>query len=83
MENEVVLITIVIPVYNGAKTIGRLVEKLIAASGTKNLQIVLVNDGSRDNSSEICYELHLKYQFIITFINLSKNFGEHNQLWLA
>lgn len=71
-------ITIVIPVYNGAKTIDTLVERLIANLGSKNLQIVLVNDGSQDNSYEVCYGLLLKYPSIITYLNLSKNFGEHN-----
>src|SRR3989338_8055059 len=70
--------TIVIPVYNSAKTIGYLIERLIKDLGPGNLQIVLVNDGSRDNSHEVCYGLRLKYPGVITYISLSKNFGEHN-----
>lgn len=72
------LTSIVIPVYNGAKTIGKLVEKLISTFEYKNLQIVLVNDGSLDNSHEVCHKLFLKYPSIVTYINLAKNFGEHN-----
>ncbi len=72
------LITVVIPVYNGAKTIGRLVDKLIAILDTENLQIVLVNDGSHDNSHEVCHGLAMEYDSLLTYINLSKNFGEHN-----
>jgi len=71
-------ISVLIPVYNGAKTIDDLVEKLITILGSKNLQIVLVNDGSPDNSHEVCHELFKKYPSIITYLSLSKNFGEHN-----
>lgn len=72
------LLSLVIPVYNGASTIGRLVEKLIATLGLKNIQIILVNDGSQDSSHEVCRKLALRYPDIIIYINLSKNFGEHN-----
>ncbi len=70
--------TVLIPVYNGAGTIGSLVEKLISILGDKNLQIVLVNDGSRDNSHEVCRKIFMKHPSIVTYLNLSKNFGEHN-----
>ena len=70
--------TIVIPVYNSAKTIGSLVDKLIKDLNSDNLQIILVDDGSSDNSHEACYNLRLKYPVVITYIKLSKNFGEHN-----
>jgi len=75
---ENILLSIVIPVHNGAATIAHLVDELRTILDLENLQIVLVNDGSRDNSHRICYELTLKYPDIITYINLSKNFGEHN-----
>ena len=47
-------IGIVIPVYNGALTIGNLIDKLIALLPYKNKKIILVNDGSTDNSHEVC-----------------------------
>ena len=70
--------TIVIPVYNSAKTIGYLTEKLIKDLDSGHLQMILVNDGSSDNSHEVCLNLRSKYPAIITYISLSKNFGEHN-----
>jgi undecaprenyl-phosphate 4-deoxy-4-formamido-L-arabinose transferase len=73
------LISIVIPVYNGALSIGRLVDELIARLSAKyNLEIVLVNDCSPDNSEEICIGLTLKYPDIVSFFSLAKNVGEHN-----
>jgi glycosyltransferase involved in cell wall biosynthesis len=72
-------LTIVIPVYNSKDTIERLVEELVNKLQTNNLlEIVLVNDDSKDNSEGICIELHKKYSKILTFISLSRNVGEHN-----
>lgn len=72
------LISVVIPVYNGAKTIGRLTDELVKYLPDNKLEIVLVNDGSEDNSHEVCLEIFKKYGDIVKYINLSKNFGEHN-----
>ena len=47
-------LSIVIPVYNGADSIGELVAALEALDIPGGHEIVLVNDGSRDNSLEIC-----------------------------
>ena len=72
------LISIVIPVYNSSTTISPLVQKLVVSLGQEDLQIVLINDGSQDNSHELCRDLVSEYPSIITYLNLSKNFGEHN-----
>ena len=71
-------IGIVIPVYNGALTIGNLIDKLIALLPYKNKKIILVNDGSTDNSHEVCLKKVEQYPHIVTYLSLSKNFGEHN-----
>jgi undecaprenyl-phosphate 4-deoxy-4-formamido-L-arabinose transferase len=71
-------VSIVIPVYNGARSIGPLVDRLIDILGTNALQIVLVNDGSPDNSDEICRSLYARYPETVTYVKLAKNFGEHN-----
>jgi glycosyltransferase involved in cell wall biosynthesis len=72
-------VSIVIPVYNGEQSIGRLVEKLIEAmAGLYNLEIVLVNDNSPDNSEAVCEDLFKKYPDIVRFFSLAKNVGEHN-----
>lgn len=72
------LLSVVIPVYNGANTIIGMVEELITILGTRNTQIILINDGSKDNSHERCREIVSKYQDVVTYVNLSRNFGEHN-----
>ena len=71
-------LSIVIPVYNSSKTIAHLVKKLITTLNEGSIQIVLVNDGSSDNSHDLCLRMVSEYQSIVTYINLSRNFGEHN-----
>ncbi|MEA5257442.1 glycosyltransferase family 2 protein [Arcicella aquatica] len=71
------LLSVVIPVYKGAKTIGKLIEKLHEELNQYDFEIVLVNDGSPDNSEHVCLELSKKYSNV-TFVSLRKNFGEFN-----
>lgn len=71
-------ISVVIPVYQGAKTIGRLVDELIRTLTHGKLEIILVNDGSTDNSHEACLEMFRKHRSVVKYIRLAKNFGEHN-----
>ena len=81
------LISVVIPVYNGARTIGPLVERLLAALTGSPLQIVLVDDGSVDASDEVCRALSGRHAGMVTYVKLGRNFGEHNAvmagLWHA
>lgn len=50
------LITVVVPVYNVEKYLERCISSVLAQSYT-NLQIILVDDGSTDESSDICKRL--------------------------
>src|SRR5947209_13766093 len=71
-------LSLVIPVYNGSRTIVPLVEKIIAIFGSTSFEVVLVNDGSSDNSERVCAELVQRLPRYITFVHLSRNFGEHS-----
>ena len=71
--------SIVIPVFNGALSIGRLVDELIAQlSPVFHIEIVLVNDCSPDNSEEICIGIAKKHPDLVSFYSLAMNVGEHN-----
>ena len=48
-------ISIIVPVYNAAKTLARCVDSLTGQT-YENLEILLVNDGSRDESLSLCRE---------------------------
>jgi glycosyltransferase involved in cell wall biosynthesis len=78
MNSRPFALSIVIPVYNGAATIGTLVDALAALEIEGGHEIVLVNDGSRDNSAEVCRKLAERRDVPVSFVNLSRNFGEHN-----
>ena len=71
-------LTIVVPVYRGASTIGRLVEELSRLTPEGGLEIILVNDGSPDNSDEVCRDLLRTARVPLTYIEHARNFGEHN-----
>ncbi|RYU97201.1 glycosyltransferase family 2 protein [Emticicia agri] len=71
------LLSVVIPVYKGEKTITKLVEKLQDELKKYDFEIILVNDGSPDNSEQVCFSLNEKYKNL-HFISLRKNFGEFN-----
>jgi len=76
---DVLKTSIIIPVYNGALSIGRLVDELIARiSPVFNIEIVLVNDCSPDNSEEVCIGITKKHPEFVSFYSLSMNVGEHN-----
>lgn len=50
MNND--LISIIIPVYNQSKYVGKCIESVIDQTYT-NIEIIVINDGSTDNSLEI------------------------------
>src|SRR5260370_26697050 len=75
---EMPALSIVVPVYNGAATIGELVNALRALEIGGGLEIVLVVDGSPDNSLDGCKKLAAEPGAPIVLLSLSRNFGEHN-----
>lgn len=72
-------LSIVIPVYNAEKTIESLSNTLIELYSKRySLEIVLVNDNSRDSTHLICLRLQRTHPEVLTYLCLSRNFGEHN-----
>lgn len=70
-------LSVVIPVYKGALTIAKLVENLQESLRSYDFEIILVNDGSPDDSEKVCKALSHSFSNI-KFISLRKNFGEFN-----
>lgn len=79
MNSKNILYSVVIPVYNSANIIPNTVSKIRGFFLSRSLQfeIVLVNDGSRDNSWSVIAAL-AKDLPELTAINLLKNYGQHN-----
>lgn len=57
------LISVIIPVYNAEKTIENSVKSVLLST-FKNLEIILVDDGSTDGSSDICDKLSSHHENI-------------------
>jgi undecaprenyl-phosphate 4-deoxy-4-formamido-L-arabinose transferase len=71
-------LSIVVPVYRGAATIGALVAALQELRPEGGLEVVLVNDGSPDDSDAACRALLCTAKVPITYIEHARNYGEHN-----
>ena len=59
-------ISVIIPVYNTEKYLRRCFDSVIAQD-YKNLEIVIINDGSEDNSEQIINEYKKKYPELISY----------------
>ena len=55
--------SIIIPIYNSEEYLRQCIDSVIAQS-YQSMEIILVNDGSPDNSKEICEEYVKKHTFI-------------------
>jgi undecaprenyl-phosphate 4-deoxy-4-formamido-L-arabinose transferase len=71
------LLSVIIPVYNSEKTISKLVEHVLATLNEQTIEVILVNDGSRDRSEMVCTELARRFSSV-RFISLRRNSGEFN-----
>lgn len=78
MDESTPHLSIVIPLFNAALTLPALYQELSALEIGGGLELVLVNDGSRDETEEIALGLAQASRIPITFLSLSRNFGEHN-----
>src|SRR6516162_2217295 len=74
-------ISVVVPVYNGELTLPELVRRLepVLMVLAREYELVLVNDGSRDQSWAIIQRLAAENSRV-RGINLMRNYGEHNAL---
>jgi glycosyltransferase involved in cell wall biosynthesis len=74
-------VSILVPVYNSSGSLAKLVERLwpVAKSLNMPFELILVNDGSSDNSWNVICELVTGNQWI-RGICLMRNYGQHNAL---
>ena len=72
-------ITIIIPVYNAEKYLHRCFESILN-NGYENLEIIPVNDGSKDNTLKIIKELNQKDPKV-RYISFSRNFGKEAAMY--
>lgn len=65
-ENRKPKLSVVIPVYQAEASLAECLDDLLAQT-FKDFEIILVNDGSRDRSPEICEKYAADYSFIHVF----------------
>lgn len=65
--------SVVIPVYNAAHTIRRCVESIVSNT-FKDVEVILIEDGSADDSWKVCSELAEEFPNVIALHN-EKNSG--------
>ncbi len=74
-------ISVVVPVYNSELILPTLIQRLEPAlsSLADQYELVLVNDGSRDQSWKVIQEQSRSHPWV-RGINLMRNYGQHNAL---
>ena len=71
------LISIIVPVFNESESIGLLLDEVInvMSSHKFNFELIVVNDGSKDNTHHVLKQLTLKIKEL-SVISLRKNYGQ-------
>jgi undecaprenyl-phosphate 4-deoxy-4-formamido-L-arabinose transferase len=72
-------LSVVVPVYRGEQTLVPLIERLaqVLPAVARSYEVILVNDGSPDNSWAVIERLARQYPWV-RGINLMRNYGQHN-----
>lgn len=69
------LLTVVVPTYNMEALLPRCMESMVAPSQLDRLEVLVVNDGSKDSSLEVALEYERKYPDTVRVID--KENGGH------
>ncbi len=74
-------VSVVVPVHNTAESLPTIALRVEAALRpiTNVFELVLVNDGSEDRSSQVAADLARRHRWIRS-IDLMRNYGQHNDL---
>ncbi len=67
-------LSIVVPCYNEAENIPDLINRFSHAIGKRNIELLIVNNGSNDNSADILSVAQQQHNFI-TLVDIAKNQG--------
>ncbi len=71
-------LSFVIPLYNSSATIASLVHDIETLQVEGGHEVILVNDGSADSTTDVCRDLVRSARIPITLVEHARNFGEHN-----
>ena len=77
------LISVVVPCYNESEVLPKFLEVLdgiIARMNYVDFQVVLVNDGSRDNTLEVMKKISAD-ESVVKYVSFSRNFGKEAAMY--
>ena len=78
MENIKKLVTILVPAYNEQDVLNLLYDRLVKIMNEQSMydfEVLLVNDGSKDDTLKIMQDLRKK-DSRFCYLNLSRNYGK-------
>jgi len=81
-KQEINFVSIVIPVYNEEASLPELLRRTCATADSmgKDYEIVLIDDGSRDNSADLIEQASKAPDSHVVGIILNRNYGQHNAI---
>ena len=74
-NDETILISIIVPVYNVERFIEAGLDSVVEQNFSGRYEVILIDDCSEDNSSEICRMFMEKYPAIFSFFQNESNSG--------
>ncbi len=77
------IISVVVPCYNESEALPKFMEeleKVVAGMNYVDFQVVLVNDGSKDNTLEVMKELAAGNS-MVKYVSFSRNFGKEAAMY--
>lgn len=74
--------SVIIPIYNAEKTLARCIDSLVRQD-RKDVELILINDGSTDRSGEICKEYQQKCGNIRYFVQENRGVSAARNVGLA
>lgn len=75
-------VSVIVPVYNGEKTIKNCIEALLGQT-LSDIEIIIVNDGSTDSTMDVVNSLHDKRIKSVTTQNQGQGFARNQGLSIA
>ena len=73
------MISIVCPAYNEAQSLSNLIQAVSAEMTNEDYELIIVDDGSTDETVDVLLELRVKYKQL-KFISFGRNFGHQSAL---
>ncbi len=72
-----ILVSIVVPIYNAQRTLSRCIYSIVNQTFKEHMEIILVDDGSTDDSGRICDSFAANYDNVHVIHRQISAWGSH------